>query len=224
MKQWVLPPEAAPGFVAQMEQVLAAYAAPYDARFPLVCLDERPCVLTEEVRPPLLPQPGRALRQDPEYVRGGMCCLLLAFEPLRAWRQAWVRPQRRRLEFAEVVRHLAEAVYPQAERIRLVCDQLNTHSPAAFYARYPPEQARRLAERVEFIYTPVHGSWLNVVETEFSALVRQCIGHRRLGTLEVLEEQVQAWVAARNQAGATVEWHLTTEQARTKLRRLYPSI
>jgi hypothetical protein len=224
VKQWVLPPEASAGFVAQMEQVLAVYAMPYDARFPLVCLDERPCVLVGEVRPPLPTQPGRVLRQDPEYVRDGMCCLLLAFEPLRAWRQAWVRPQRRRLEFAEVVRHLAEEVYPQAERIRLVCDQLNTHSAAAFYARYPPQQARRLAERVEFIYTPVHGSWLNVVKTEFSALVRQCIGHRRLGTIAAIDEQVQAWVAARNQAGATVEWHLTTEQARAKLRRLYPSI
>ncbi len=224
MKQWVVPPEGSARFVADMERVLAAYALPYDPRIPLVCLDERPCVLTGEVRQPLPMQPGRPLRQDAEYVRGGMCCLFLAFEPLRAWRQAWVRPQRRHLEFAEVVAHLADEVYPHAAHIRLVCDQLSTHSAAAFYARYPPEQARRLAERVEFIYTPVHGSWLNVVETEFSALVRQCIGHRRLGTLAAIDEQVQAWIAARNKAGATVEWHLTTDQAREKLRRLYPSI
>lgn len=171
---------------------------------------------------PCPPSPGGCCARTRNTSATG--CAACCWPSSRYGRQAWVRPQRRRLEFAEVVRHLAEEVYPQAERIRLVCDQLNTHSAAAFYARYPPQQARRLAERVEFIYTPVHGSWLNVVETEFSALVRQCIGHRRLGTIAAIDEQVQAWVAARNQAGATVEWHLTTEQARAKLRRLYPSI
>jgi hypothetical protein len=224
VKQWELPAEGSPAFAAAMEQVLDAYAAPYEARFPLVCVDERPCALVGEAREPRPMQPGRALRQDAEYVRGGLCCLLMAFEPLRGWRRAWVRPQRRRVEFAELVAHLAEDVYPDAERIRLVCDNLNTHSAAAFYARYPPERARRLAERVEFIYTPVHGSWLNVVETEFSILVRQCLGHRRLGNLDQLDEQVQAWVAARNQRKATIHWHLTTDDARRRLRKLYPSI
>lgn len=119
---------------------------------------------------------------------------------------------------------LAEEVYPDAERIRVVCDQLNTHTPAAFYERYPPEKARRLAERIEFVHTPVHGSWLNVVEVELSAMVRQCLGHRRVGAIEALRTEAEAWTEARNEVGATVEWHLTTDDARRKLRRLYPSL
>ena len=169
-------------------------------------------------------RPGMALKQDHEYTRGGLCCLSMAFEPLRGWRRVWGRPQRRRLEFAEIVRELAEEIYPGAERIRIVCDKLNTHTAAAFYERYAPEEARRLAERVEFVYTPVHGSWLNVVEAELSVLVRQCLGHRRLGRIERLRGEAQAWAVARNEAGATVQWHMTTDDARRKLRRLYPSI
>lgn len=223
MKQWVIPPKQSAAFVADMERVLALYAEPYDAARPVVCLDERPCALVGEGRAPLPMRPGAEARQDHEYVRGGLCCALLAFEPLRAWRRVWVRPRRRRLEFAEVVRELCEEVYPAAERIRLVCDHLNTHTPAAFYERYPPEQARRLAERVEFVHTPTHGSWLNVVECEFSAMVRQCLAHRRLGTVEALAGEAEAWVAARNVTGATVEWQMKTADARVKLRRLYPS-
>ena len=151
-------------------------------------------------------------------------CAFLAFEPLAAWRKAWVRPQRRRLEFAEVVRELCDEVYPDAAQVRIVCDNLNTHTPAAFYERYPAAEARRMAERVEFVYTPVHGSWLNVVECEFSALVRQCLGHRRLGEIAILRREVEAWVEARNAAGSTVEWQFTTADARIKLRRLYPSV
>lgn len=212
-----------------MERVLALYAEPYDAQRPVVCLDERPCALVGEARDVLPMRPGAETRQDHEYVRGGMCSLLMAFEPLRptaagrGWRHAWVRPQRRRVEFAEIVRELCEVHYPQAQRIRLVCDQLNTHTAAAFYERYPPEVARRLCERVEFVHTPVHGSWLNVVECEISVLVRQCLGHRRLGQIEVLRREAQAWAAYRNATGATLEWHFTTDDARRKLTRLYPS-
>jgi hypothetical protein len=214
--------------------VLDLYAEPYDPQRPVVCLDERPCALVGEGREVLPMRPGFDAKQDHEYVRGGLCCTFLAFEPLRpteagptgtgrGWRHAWVRPQRRRLEFAEVVRELCDEVYPEAEVVRIVCDNLNTHSAAAFYERYPAEEARRLAERVEFVYTPVHGSWLNVVECEFSAMVRQCLGHRRLGDIEALRREVEAWVAARNAEGATVEWQFTTADARIKLRRLYPS-
>lgn len=206
-----------------MEAVLDLYREPYDAKRPVVCLDERPCLLGEEVRKPLPMRPGEDARHDYEYVRSSTCCLLMAFEPLRAWREVWVRSKRRRLEFAEVVRVLAEDVYPEAETIRLVCDNLNTHTAAAFYERYRPEEARRLAERVEFVYTPVHGSWLNVVEIEFSVMARQCLG-RRIGTLHKLAQEVEAWTATRNAAGATVEWQFTTADARTKLRRLYPSV
>lgn len=224
MKQWVIPPKESAAFVADMERVLTLYAEAYDPAYPVVCLDERPCALVGEGRAPLPMRPGAALRQDHEYTRGGLCCLTMAFEPLRAWRHVWVRPQRRRLEFAEVVRELADEVYPEAERIRLVCDQLNTHTAAAFYERYPADEARRLAERVEFAYTPVHGSWLNVVEAELSAMVRQCLGHRRLGRIEKLREEAEAWTDARNHVGATVQWHMTTDDARRKLRRLYPSL
>lgn len=230
MKQWVIPPERSAAFVAEMERVLDVYAEPYDPMRPVVCLDERPCALVGEGRDVLPMRPGADARQDHEYVRGGLCCVFLAFEPLRpaeaggAWRRAWVRPQRRRLEFAEVVRELCDEVYPAAEVVRVVCDQLNTHSAAAFYERYPPEEARRLTERVEFIYTPVHGSWLNVVECEFSAMVRQCLGHRRLGEIGALRREIEAWVAGRNAEGATVEWQFTTADARVKLRRLYPSV
>ena len=224
MKQWVIPPSGSAAFVAAMEHVLSVYAEPYDARRPVVCLDERPCALVGEAREGLPMRPGSDAKQDHEYTRGGLCCAFLAFEPLQAWRRAWVRAQRRRLEFAEVVRELCEEVYPEADVVRIVCDNLNTHTPAAFYERYAPEVARRLAERVEFVYTPVHGSWLNVVECEFSVMVRQCIAHRRLGEIAVLRREIEAWVAARNAEGATVEWQFTTADARVKLRQLYPSV
>ena len=232
----MIPPAQSASFVAAMERVLDVYAEPYDARRPVVCLDERPCALVGESREglPMRPQSeaqvGSDAKQDHEYVRGGLVCATLAFEPLRAWRQAWVRPQRRRLEFAEIVREIVEERYADADVVRIVCDNLNTHTAAAFYARYPAAEARRLAERVEFVYTPVHGSWLggrtpaHVVECEFSALVRQCLGHRRLGEMSVLRREVEAWVAARNTSGSTVQWHFTSADARVKLSRLYPSI
>lgn len=220
----MIPPEQNAAFVAAMERVLDVYAEPYDPKRPVVCLDERPCALVGEGRDPLPMRPGSDQKQDHEYVRGGLCCAFLAFEPLQAWRRAWVRPQRRRLEFAEVVRELCDEIYPDADVVRIVCDNLNTHTAAAFYERYPPDEARRLAERVEFVYTPVHGSWLNVVECEFSAMVRQCLAHRRLGKIEALRREIEAWVTARNAEGATVEWQFTTADARIKLRRLYPSV
>ena len=210
--------------MAAMERTLEVYAESHDPQRPVVCLDERPCALVGEGRDPLPMRPGADVRQGHEYVRGGLCCAFLAFEPLRAQRRAWVRPRRRKLEFAEVVRELCEEVYPDAEVVRLVCDNLNTHTPAAFYERYPPERARRLAARVEFIYTPVHGSWLNVVEHQFSAMVRQRLGRRRLGEIDALRREIEAWVAARNAEGATVKWQFTTADARVKLSRLYPSV
>jgi hypothetical protein len=212
-----------------MENVLDLYAEPYDPMRPVVCLDERPCALVGESRAGLAMRPGSDQKQDHEYTRGGLCCAFLAFEPLAAWRKVWVRAQRRRLEFAEVVRELCDEVYPEASVIRVVCDNLNTHTTAAFYERYPAAEARRMAERVEFVYTPVHGSpvhgsWLNVVECEFSAMVRQCIAHRRFGVLGVLRAELRAWAEAQGEGGATVAWHFTTADARVKLSRLYPSI
>lgn len=190
----------------------------------MVCFDERPCVLHNAVRAPLARRPGADLRQDHEYERGGTCCVMMAFEPLAARPRVWVRPQRRRVEFAEAVRELCDRVYPEAERIGLVCDQLNTHGAASFYEAFPAAEARRLSAKVAFVHTPVHGSWLNVVEVELSIFVRQCLGHRRIGSVEALEPEAAAWAAARDAAGGTVQWQFTAEDARIKLHRLYPSV
>ena len=223
-----MPPGTSAEFVAAMEHVLALYAEPYDPARPVVCFDERPCVLHADVREPLPARPGSEAKRDHEYVREGSCCVLMAFEPLRptetgtGWRRAWVRPQRRRVDFAACVRELCDEHYPEAETVRLVCDNLNTHSTASFYEAFAPAEARRLAERVEFVYTPVHGSWLNVVEIEFSVLARQCL-RRRIGTLAEMTAEVLAWIELRNAEGATVEWQFTTEDARVKLSRLYPT-
>ena len=219
----MIPPKQSAPFVAAMEAVLDLYHEPYDPARPVVCLDERPCVLRRETREPLAMQPGQIARYDHEFAKAGSCCLLMAFEPLRAWRWGWVYKQRRRLEFAEVVRTLAEEVYPEAERIRLVCDNLNTHTAAAFYERYAPEQARRLAQRVEFVYTPTHGSWLNMVEIELSVLVRQCL-RGRIGSTAELTQIVASWSEARNGAGSRVRWQMSIGDARIKLHRLYPSL
>lgn len=223
MKGWVIPPKKSAAFVWRMEEVLDLYEQPYDEKRPVVCFDERPCQLLAEVKEPLPGGPGRPERRDHEYERRGMAHVLMAFEPLTGWRRAEVTERRRGREFAEAVRYLLEEAYPHAERIRLVCDNLSTHTAAAFYQTFPAEQARRLARRIEFIHTPVHGSWLNVVEIELSVLARQCLG-RRLPDIETLRREVDAWQAERNRLGASVDWRFTTADAREKLRKLYPSI
>ena len=207
-----------------MEEVLDLYEEPYDPLLPVVCFDERPCQLLAEVRDPLPIAPGRAGRFDSHYERRGMAFVLMAFEPLSGWRKVELTERRRGREFAGMVRGLLEEDYPRAQRIRLVCDNLSTHSPAAFYESFPPEVARSLTKRIEFVYTPVHGSWLKMVEIEISVLVRQCLGRRRLPDIETLRREVEeAWCGERNRLGASVEWRFTTEDARIKLRSLYPS-
>jgi hypothetical protein len=167
---------------------------------------------------------GTLRRFDYEYRRGGPCYVHVAFEPLTGWRRVMVSERRTKREFAEEVRQLAEELYPDAEKIRLVCDNLSTHSPAAFYEIFSPEQARRLSRRVEFVYTPVHGSWLNMVEVEIPVLVKQCLRGRRLSSIEHLRSEAEAWCWERNRLSASVEWRFTTSDARIKLRKLYPSI
>ena len=211
-------------FVWRMEAVLDLYEEPYDQKRPVVCFDERPCQLLAEVREPLPVIPGLPERRDHEYERGGMAYLFMAFEPLAGWRATSVRERRRGLEFAEEVRRLVEEVYPEAERLRLVVDNLSTHSPAAFYGAFAPEFARVLSRKVEFVYTPTHGSWLNMVEVELSVLARQCLGKRRIPDAETLAREAGAWTEERNRLGASVNWRFTTPDARTKLRKLYPSI
>jgi hypothetical protein len=209
-----------------MEEILDLYEEPYDPNKPVVCFDERPCQLLADVRDPLLMEPAGGQpkkRVDSEYERKGTYHVLMAFEPLRGWREVTVSKHRRKQEFAQMMRKLAEEVYPDADRIRLVVDNLNTHSPAAFYELFPAEQARRLSKKIEFVYTPTHGSWLNMVEIELSVLVRQCL-KRRLPNMEALEREAGAWCEERNRLGTSVEWRFTTEDARSKLRKLYPSI
>jgi len=223
----VIPPRESAAFVWRMEEVLDLYEEPYDAKRPVICFDERPCQLLADVREPLAPRPGGpaggARLVDHEYRRGGTANVHVAFEPLSGWRRVEVTERRRKREFAEEVRRIAEEDYPQAEKIRLVLDNLSTHTAAAFYEAFEPERARRLAKRVEFVYTPVHGSWLNMAEIEVSALVRQCLGKRRLPDVETLGREAKAWAAERNLMGASVDWRLTTDDARIKLCSLYPA-
>lgn len=220
----MIPPRKSAAFVWRMEEILDLYEEPYDEKRPVVCFDERPCQLLAEVRDPLPGAPGRPERHDHEYERHGTANVPMAFEPLTGWREVSVTERRRGREFAEAVRRLAEEDYPQAERIRLVCDNLSTHSPSAFYETFPPEEARRLARKVGFRYTPVHGSWLNMVEVELSVLVRQCLGKRRLADVETLRQEARSWATERNRLGTSVDWRFTTTDARVKLRKLYPSI
>jgi hypothetical protein len=220
----VIPPKESARFVWRMEEVLDLYEEPYDPKRPVVCFDERPCQLLAEVREPLGLGAGRPERRDHEYKRRGMAHLFVAFEPLRGWRGVEVRERRRGREFAEFVRYLAEDLYPEAEKIRLVVDNLNIHTPASFYEVFDAERARELSRRIEFCYTPVHGSWLNMAEIEISVLVRQCVGKRRVPDAQMLRREVRAWYEARNRQQASVDWRFTTAGARTKLHRLYPSI
>jgi hypothetical protein len=220
----VIPPEHNAQFVWRMEEILDLYEEPYDPNRPVVCFDERPCQLLAEVRESLGSKPGKPKRVDSEYERRGTANVLLAFEPLKGRREMKVTERRRKLEFAQMMRYLTEEAYPDADRIRLVVDNLNTHSPAAFYELFPAEQARRLSKKIEFVYnTPKHGSWLNMVKIELSVLVRQCL-KRRVPDMQTLEQEAGAWCEERNRLGTSVEWRFTTEDARIKLRKLYPSI
>ena len=227
VKEWVIPPRESAAFVWRMEEVLDLYEEGYDEKRPVVCFDERPCQLLADVRDPLPSRPGGPAGGvwlvDHEYARGGTANVHVAFEPLAGWRRVEVTGRRRKQEFAEQVRRLAEEDYPEAEKIRLVLDNLSTHTAAALYEAFPAEQARLLARRVEFCYTPVHGSWLNMAEIEISALVRQCLKGRRLADEGTLRRETKAWEEERNRLGASVEWRFTTEDARVKLGSLYPA-
>jgi transposase len=219
----VLPPKANAGFVAAMEDVLEVYARPYDLKRPQVCFDEGGKQLLGDVRPPLPPRPGQPRRQDYEYEREGTANLFMVFEPLAGTRRVEVTQRRTNRDFARVIRRLVDDWYPAAEKIVLVLDNLSTHTPAALYEAFEPAEARRLVEKIEWHYTPKHGSWLNVAEMELSVLARQCLD-RRIPDLEALRREVAAWVARRNAAVVRVDWQFTTADARVKLKRLYPLI
>ena len=215
-----------------MEDVLSVDQRPYDPARPVVCLDETSRQLLGEVRPPLPPVPGHPARHDPEYVRGGVANLFLVTEPLRGWRAVTVSTQRTRRDFAACIKALVDVHYPDAERIVLVLDQLNTHSPASRYAAFPPAEAKRLSEKLEIHHPPKHGSWLNMAEVELSVLQRQCLRQRlpdreamerEAMEREAMEREVTAWASRRNAHTRCIDWQFTTTDARTRLRRLYPA-
>jgi transposase len=206
-----------------MEDVLAVYQQPYAPRRPQVCLDEIAKTLRSTPRGEIPLQPGQPRREDYEYRRHGTCALFLAVEPLTGQRRVWVRARRTKNDFAEVVRELVDEMYPDAERIVLVTDNLNIHHAAALYERFDPAEARRLAAKIEWHYTPEHGSWLNIAECELSVLKRQCL-KARMPDLETVRQAVAAWEQRRNEQRVTIDWRFTTAAARIKLKRLYPVV
>jgi transposase len=222
-KQWVIPPKANATFVWRMEDVLEVYTRPYDPKHPLVCMDEVSKQLLAETRTPLAPAPDRPARFDYEYERRGTANLFLFCEPLQARRWVAVTDRRTAADWAHQIKDLVEVRCPEAERIVLVLDNLNTHTPAALYEAFPPAEAKRLADKLEIHYTPKHGSWLNIAEIELSVLSRQCLDRRTPDTA-TLTTEVAAWQERRNGAGGRVDWQFTTEDARVKLKRLYPAI
>lgn len=219
----MIPPDANAAFVYHMEDVLEVYTRPFDPQQPLVCLDELSKQLIGEVRSPLPPGPGSPARSDSEYVRHGVVNLFLWFEPLLGYREVVVTDQRTRIDWAHLIQEIVDVHHPDAEKIVLVCDQLNTHGPASLYELFPPAEAKRLADKLEIHHTPKHGSWLNMAEIELSALSRQCLD-RRIGDKTTLEREVRSWQDRRNAHSGKVDWRFTTADARIKLQHLYPSI
>ena len=219
----MIPPDNNAEFVAAMENVLEVYQRPYDESRPVVCLDEQSKQLVIETRKPIPPQPGQPAKEDYEYERNGTANLFMMFEPLVGWRHVKVTERRTKIDFAEVIKELVDEHYSYADKIVLVMDNLNTHKVGSLYEAFTPTEARRLIEKLEIHYTPRHGSWLDMAETELSTLTRQCLD-RRIPDRETLEQEVSIWETSRNAAEATVDWQFTTKDARIKLKRLYPTI
>ena len=206
-----------------MEDLLDLYAEPYDPERPVICFDERPCPLIEEVRTPIPAKPGQLERYDFEYKRNGVVNLFGFFEPLASWRHMEVTDQRTKVDFAHQMKALVDIRRPDADLIRVVLDNLNTHHPATLYENFSAEEANRILKKLEFHYTPKHASWLNQIEIEFSVASRQCLD-RRIPTKEQLSEQITVWEDQRNEQKATVNWRFSSTDARVKLEHLYPSI
>lgn len=205
-----------------MEDVLAVYARPRDAARPVVCMDEKPYQLLGHARDPIPARPGTDAREDNEYVRCGTCSIFCWVEPLAGWRRVQALPRRTRLDWAGQVKQLLTVDYPDAEKVVLVMDNLNTHGIASLYEAFTPDEAFALAQRLEIHHTPKHGSWLNIAEIELSALTRQCLD-RRIDDIDILNRELTAWQNTTNTDQRQVNWHFTTSDARTKLRHLYPT-
>lgn len=220
---WCIPPREDARFVSAMEDVLEVYERPYDEQRPVVCLDEAAKQILSETRETLPMRPGQKERFDNEYERRGTCALFMLFEPLASWREVLVRGRRTQLDYAAVIRYLCDEKYPTVEKIVLVQDNLNTHGAWSLYQAFEPYEAQRLAQRIEWHYTPKHGSWLNMAEIELSVLARQCLQERMLSQ-ENIERQIEAWQDRRNAQKGKVEWRFGVQNARCKLKRLYPKL
>lgn len=232
---WCIPKENDASFVANMEDVLGIYKRAYNPKIPVICMDEKPVQLLDEIRnrisaKPLhidadtgLPKPGRTEKIDSEYVRCGTASIFMFTEPLGGWRHVAALKSRKKGDFACMMRKIAETNYPDVEKVILIADNLNTHNSSSFYEAFSPEIAYQLSQKFEFHYTPKHGSWLNIAETELSSLSRQCLGNQRINSVEELNEILVAWEIDRNTNQKGVNWQFTTEDARIKLKRLYPT-
>jgi hypothetical protein len=218
---WCIPPEQNAAFVACMEDILDIYQRPYDKGCPVICMDEKPYQLLGEVRAPIQIKPGSPVRVDNEYKRNGTCSIFMFTEPLAGWRYVHARERRTKNDWAEEVRDLLTVHYPDVQKICLVMDNLNTHNISSLYEAFPPAEARALAKRLEIHYTPKHGSWLNIAEIELSFLSRQCLD-TRVDILDVLNNNMDAWSQKRNSRQKGVDWQFTKDDARIKLKRLYP--
>ncbi len=224
LQYWVIPPDADAEFVAAMEEVLDTYEKPYDPDHPVLCMDEQPVQLLKEVRVPIPATREHGRRVDYEYERAGTANIFMFAEPLAGWREVAVRPTKTKADWAIEVARLLEGRYAACDRVILVCDNLSTHTPGAFYEAFDPERARRLVRRLEFHHTPKHGSWLNVAENELSSLTRQCVTGRRFGDAESLRRETSAWSTDVNARQRGVEWHMKIDDARAKLTSIYPKI
>ncbi len=221
---WVIPPEADAEFVASMEEVLDTYVQPYDAAHPVVCMDEQPIQLLKETRTPIPATKKHPRRVDYEYERAGTASIFMFCEPLSGWRQVTVRERRTKIDWAREVEELLRTRYASAEKVILVCDNLNTHTKGAFHETFEPEKARQIVRRLEFRHSPKHGSWLNIAENELSSMTRQCVKGRRFGTIESLKAETAAWHQHSNESQRGVDWQFKVSHARMKLKSVYPKI
>jgi len=224
IQYWVIPPDQDAEFAAHMEDVLETYAKQHDAAYPVVCMDEQPVQLTRETREPITATKQTPKRVDYEYERAGTACIFMFTEPLAGWRNVTARPRRTKIDWAHEMERLLTTRYKNTKKVILVCDNLNTHTPGAFYQAFPPGKARELVKKIEIHYTPKHGSWLNIAENELSSMTRQCISGRRIGHIDALRKEITAWAKASNGKQRGVDWQFKIKEARIKLKSLYPKI
>jgi len=224
IEYWVIPPEADAEFVANMEDVLETYAKPYNPAIPVLCMDEQPVQLIKDAKRPIEATLTHGKRVDYEYERAGTANIFMFTEPLAGWREVAVRERKTKVDWAVEMASILEGRYADCEKVIVVCDNLNTHTKGAFYAAFDPARARQLVRRIEFCYTPKHGSWLNIAENELSSVTRQCVAGRRIGDVETLRSETTAWSSDVNASQRGVDWQMEIDDARCKLKSVYPKI